>query len=564
MDRRLSAASVAALVGAGLHAGLPRLVDLPQRTSGAGLGPSLSTPGLTTIAILASFGAAISFRFTRTGAVLVGAAALASTFVTIWEFAWPVWLLALALVIPAVLLIGPHGPRNIDPAGRRAAIAALVFGAGIVWQAALSPWRDEFSPSHPESTADRLNSVASWLWVGAVGATTATVTAGGLRPGTHALNYSFGEEVGMVTADADESGIARFQLSGLPPSQTIDYIVRTPGGGGSTSTAASGGALTATDTTISQFRTTPEGPADLTIAFASCARTGSNGAVFDAIRATNPDLFVQLGDLHYGNLVSTDPNDHLDVLARSLSTPAQSALYRSVPSAWIWDDHDFGDNDSNSASPSREAVSIAYRRAVPHWAVSADPAAPINQAFTIGRVRVVTTDTRSHRTTATMLGEAQEAWLIDELQTSSQTHALVVWANPAPWNVPDAPGTDQWGGFPDERRRIANAIAADGIDNLVMISGDWHTAAIDDGTNTAYAEDGSPGFPLIHGAPLDRPGRRLGDSFSHGVFTNAGQFGTVRVEDDGGQSVEVTLTAHLWTGEELGAYRFTAPVGLSA
>ena len=546
--------SIAALVGAGLHAGIPRLIDLPQRTSGAGLGPSLSTPGFTTIAILAAVGAVISLRFRRTGAALVGAAGVTSAFITLWEFAPIAWPLPLTLLVPAIRLIAPQGPTTIDLAGRRSALVAIVLGAGIVWQAALSPWRDEFSPSHPESDADGLTSIASWLWVGAVGPTVATITAGGLRLGTHSLSYWNEDELGTAIAEVDSSGIARFEIDGLQPSRAYRYSVTSLA---LAESAPNGGALQEVDDAIHQFHTHPDGPTDLTIAFASCARTGSNGAVFDAIGALEPDLFVQLGDLHYGNLVSTDPNDHIAVLGRSLSTPAQSALYSSVPSAWVWDDHDFGDNDSNSSSPSRDAVSVAYRQAVPHWAVDPDPARPINQAFTVGRVRVITTDTRSHRTSDTMLGAEQEAWLINELQTASQTHGLVVWANPAPWNVPASPGTDQWGGFPEERRRIANAIAAANINNLVMISGDWHTAAIDDGTNTAYADDGSPGFPLVHAAPLDRPGRQVAQAFSHGVWTNAGQFGSIRVIDDGGPSIDVTLTTHLWTGEELGTYRLT-------
>ena len=553
--------SLAALVGAGLHAGVPRLVNLPQRTSGAGLGPSLSTPGLTTIAILAAAGALISLRFQRTGAALIGAAALTSTVLTIWEFALAAWLLPLTLLVPAVLLIAPEGPKTVDQADRRAALVTIVLGAGIVWFAALRPWRAEFNSTHPESNANALDSIASWLWVGAVGPTTATITAGGLRRGPHALSYRTDDDSsgGFVMSDVDDSGVARFFLTELGPAQRYRYTVLDLSVDG---TPVPSGELGIIEGGEHEFTTHPDGPADLTIAFASCARTGSNGAVFDAIRAAQPDLFVQLGDLHYGNLVSTNPQDHINVLGRSLSTPAQSALYSSTPSAWIWDDHDFGDNDSDSSSPSRDAVSVAYRQAVPHWNVDPDPATPINQAFTMGRVRIVTCDTRSHRTTDTMLGEAQEAWLIEELRTASQTHALVIWANPAPWNVPDAPGTDQWGGFADERRRIANAIAEANITNLVMISGDWHTAAIDDGTNTAYADDGSPGFPLIHAAPLDRPGRRLGETFSHGVFSNAGQFGLIQVADNGGPSVQVTLTAHLWTGDELGSYSFTATNGL--
>ena len=120
---------------------------------------------------------------------------------------------------------------------------------------------------------------------------------------------------------ADSSGIARFEVTGLQSARAYRYAVAAlPAPNAPPSDGD--GVLREIDDGIHQFHTHPEGAADLTIAFASCARTGSNGAVFDAIRATEPDLFVQLGDLHYGNLVSTDPGDHIAVLGRSLSTPA--------------------------------------------------------------------------------------------------------------------------------------------------------------------------------------------------------------------------------------------------
>lgn len=40
------------------------------------------------------------------------------------------------------------------------------------------------------------------------------------------------------------------------------------------------------------------------VAFASCVRTGSNGAAFDTIRQLDPDLFINAGDLHYGDVKS--------------------------------------------------------------------------------------------------------------------------------------------------------------------------------------------------------------------------------------------------------------------
>ncbi len=489
-------------------------------------------------------GALLLLRLPTTGTTMIAATAVVSSFGTVWEFRPVVFLLSLPLLFAASLLL--IGDSDADPpvAGRRAALGAVAMGGYVIWRM-LQAYQVRSERNTPDSIAVKPPWVAEWLWVGGVTATAARVTAAGLAQTRQRCTYwTDSGDRRWVEAVPDSAGITRFELTELEPGH--EHFYRVDRADGAASTAGADAA----------FRTAVGGAQDVTIAFGSCARTGSNGAVFDAIRALGPELFVHLGDLHYGNLSSPQPDDHLFLLTRALSTPAQSALFSSVPSAWIWDDHDYGPNDSDSSSRSRTAALRNYRRTVPHWDVQPEPEAPINQAFSIGRVRVVIIDTRSRRTPSTMLGPEQEAWLIRELTESARTHAVVVWASPAPWNVRDRPGSDQWGGYADERRRIANALAQADVDNLVMISGDWHLSAIDDGTNTGYADDGSPGFPLIHGAPLDRPGARTNDPYSHGVFSNSGQFGSVRIADDGGDTVEVSLTSHLWTGEELGEYRF--------
>jgi phosphodiesterase/alkaline phosphatase D-like protein len=303
---------------------------------------------------------------------------------------------------------------------------------------------------------------------------------------------------------------------------------------------------------VGRFRTPQEGPATVTVAFGACARTGSNGAVFDAIRAVAPDLYIADGDLHYGNVTDDDPDAFVDLYDRVLTAPAQSALYRSVPVAYVWDDHDYGANNADAGSPSRDAARSAYRQAVPHYPLPAGrDRGAIYQAFTIGRVRFVLTDTRSERTAASMLGERQLDWLLRELRTASPTHALVVWVNPDPWIAPAAPGDDDWGGYPDERRRIADTIAATGTHNLVMLSGDAHMVALDDGTNSDYSTAGGAGFPVLHAAALDRPGRVKGGPYSHGTFPGGGQFGVLRAHDDGGDHITVDLAGRDWSGGTL-------------
>ncbi len=108
----------------------------------------------------------------------------------------------------------------------------------------------------------------------------------------------------------------------------------------------------------------------------------------------------------------------------------------------------------------------------------------------------------------------------------------------------------------DERRLIADALSVAGVDNLVMISGDAHMVSIDDGLNSGYSSDGSPGFPVLHAAALDRPGSMKGGPYSHGAIAGSGQFGRIEIDDDGGDVVTVRLSAHNWEGEELLSYQF--------
>jgi hypothetical protein len=257
--------------------------------------------------------------------------------------------------------------------------------------------------------------------------------------------------------------------------------------------------------------------------------------------------------------VRDDRGRFLDRYRDVLTAPAQAALYRSVPMAYVWGDHDFGSENSGASSPSAAAAHAAYRAYVPHHDLAGGLGGGIYQAFTVGRVRIVLTDTRSQRTAASMLGARQLAWLEEEVVRASREHAVVVWVNPDPWVAPAEAGRDDWGGYADERRRLADVIAGARISNLVMVSGDAHMVAIDDGTNTDYSGSGTGGFPLLHAAALDRPGLVKGGPYSEGAFPGGGQFGTVTVTDTGGDTVDVELVGRRWDGEVLVSLRITLP-----
>jgi hypothetical protein len=189
----------------------------------------------------------------------------------------------------------------------------------------------------------------------------------------------------------------------------------------------------------------------------------------------------------------------------------------------------------------------------------------IYQSFTVGRVAFVMTDTRSERDAEagpggvgdSVLGSSQRQWLKQELLEASRTHALVVWVSAVPWIAP-AGNRDDWGGYAAEREDIANFIAENQITNLVMLSGDAHMIALDDGTNSDFNTSGAGGFPVMHAGALDRPGSVKGGPYSGGTFPGPGQFGLIRIEDDG-QTLRLAFSGRDWTGRELVSSQLDVP-----
>ena len=553
-DRTRAVSLLAHSSAAGAAIGLAILAwtaSVPSNPGGSLLDVDIQRPVQLALAALVSIGALVAWRWAAIGAVLIAVAGVGLGVLAGLEYRPEMAvLMTAALLVPAFLLWVSWQHRRTR--GEIVALAVLtVILLGGAWWGAQEVYAHYFGATHPESSAEALPvDRVEWVWTGGLGAGEVTVVAG-LAAGATSAHVDLVPLDGGPTVRSDEvsaadTSIVRMSVDGLEPDTRYRFQVVV---GGVADDARGTGAI----------RTPGDGPMSFRVAVAACARVGSNGAVFDAIAETDPLLYLQLGDVHYSNLESTDAADFRAAYERMLTEPGQAALYRDVPIAYVWDDHDYGPNDAGAESPTRTAARAAYRQVVPSYELAAGTGdAPIHQAFTVGRVRFVLTDNRSERTPASMLGDRQERWLLDELIGASRDHAVVVWGNPSPWVGPADPTSDTWAAWADDRRRIADALAAAGVDNLVMLSGDAHMVALDDGTNTDYTSDGSGGFPLLHGAALDRPGSVKGGPYSGGAFPGGGQFATMDVHDEGGP-VSVTLRGWTWRSTELVAARFTFP-----
>jgi len=259
------------------------------------------------------------------------------------------------------------------------------------------------------------------------------------------------------------------------------------------------------------------------IAFASCADYNApDQRAFDAIAAEKPILFIHTGDLHYHDTNSTVVDDYRANYDSVLNQPNQAALFRSVPLAYMWDDHDFGGNDSDSTFVGQDAARAAYKERVPHYPIASTAGGTMAQSFTIGRVRVIMTDLRSaadaptkkDNASKTHLGTAQKNWFKQELISARDAgFPLILWVCSNPWigELQPTVDIDNWASYQTERAELANFMRDNRITNVALLCGDMHALAYDDGSHSDYATGGGAPLTVLQAASLTQGGSVKGD-----------------------------------------------------
>ncbi len=351
----------------------------------------------------------------------------------------------------------------------------------------------------------------------------------------------------MFATDADN--VAKLAIDGLVADTEYTYQVLLDG---VPAQAATG-----------RFRTLPAAgvAANFMVAFSGDAETGSTRQVFDTIVTKDPLMMIHMGDLHYANIATNTPSLFHTEYDRVLASAPQARMLRNVPTAYVWDDHDYGPNNADGTSASKPAAASVYRSRVPHY--SLPDATGIWQTWDIGRVRFVITDQRSaaspkadtDNSSKTMLGATQKTWFKGILSNSAGM--LIVWICPRWFGMPASAGADSWAGFTTERAELADYIKANCHGRVVVLSADLHTLALDDGTNHDFATGGGEPLPTFQAAALDKTPATGGGTYSHGEYLTVGQFGTMAIADAGGATLDVTWKGWNILGTQLVTHTFT-------
>ena len=227
-------------------------------------------------------------------------------------------------------------------------------------------------------------------------------------------------------------------------------------------------------------------------------------------------VMLHMGDIHYGDIARNSTKDFEYATRRVVTDTTARHLFTSMQVSYGWDDHDFGANNADHSSPSKWAALHNYNAMVPKYK---SKSGGVWHAFSIGKTRIIITDLRSE---ADHLGErimssGQLLFLREELSRWRSYDALV-WMSSRPWISKEERGSDTWGGFARTRREIANHIAERKVENLVIVSGDAHMLAADDGTHSMYADDKykGAGFPVLQAGPLAQFGSSKGGPYTEG------------------------------------------------
>ncbi len=233
-------------------------------------------------------------------------------------------------------------------------------------------------------------------------------------------------------------------------------------------------------------------PPDFKIALGSCAYInetetdrpgegyGNNYEIFNAINAQNPDLMLWLGDNTY--LREADWNSKTGIYHRythSRALPEMQPLLANAHHFAIWDDHDFGPNNSDKSFWNKNISEQAFKDfwMNPNYNMTGEGG--ITGTFFWNDCQFFALDNRYFRTAnmrktgeSVVLGDSQIEWLINALKFSRANFKFVLIGGQF---ISDAAVYENHQNLaPKERQKLIDLITAEEIKGVIFLSGDRH------------------------------------------------------------------------------------------
>lgn len=211
---------------------------------------------------------------------------------------------------------------------------------------------------------------------------------------------------------------------------------------------------------------------------------GGEYEIFTAIYRQQPDFMIWLGD----NVYYREPDWLTEQGMRyrfrtDRKYEVLQPLFGSVHHYAIWDDHDFGPNDSDSTFRLKDAALSIHRDYWPQVVYGLRDAPGCFFRFEWGDVEFFMLDDRTYRSPNNMppgaekrmLGKAQLQWLKESLLNSKAPFKIIAnggqMINPLVY-------FEGWGLFPDEQKEFLDFLVQNKIQGVLFLSGDRHATEL--------------------------------------------------------------------------------------
>ncbi len=232
---------------------------------------------------------------------------------------------------------------------------------------------------------------------------------------------------------------------------------------------------------------------DFTMALGSCTYVnetpydrpgtpyGGECQIFNAIHQQRPDAMLWLGDNTY--LREVDWFTRTGILARythTRSLPEMQPLLASAHNFAIWDDHDFGPDNSDASFVQKELTLEAFQLFWGNLTYGINGKPSVTSAFQYSDIDFFLLDNRSFRNPdlrltgeRSLLGKEQLEWLVDGLVNSKAPFKMVVVGNQV-LNNSKTVKESYYKLYTEERTYLLKRLEEENIKNVIFLTGDRH------------------------------------------------------------------------------------------
>lgn len=204
---------------------------------------------------------------------------------------------------------------------------------------------------------------------------------------------------------------------------------------------------------------------------------GIEERIYPHLTKAEGEFMLWLGDyLYYFPINYRTANGMYRKHVKTRKRKHKTEFVCSRPQYAIWDDHEFGPNDSNREFKRKEEALKLHQQfwANPGYGEPDNPGCYFNFAYQDAEFFM--TDGRYYRSEekiedAEMLGKNQLTWLIDKLKNSKATFKFIAIGSQV---INEISANESYALFPKEKQKLMDFLLEEKITGVIFLSGDRH------------------------------------------------------------------------------------------